>query len=562
VSGALTRPPEASRVWRTRLVERRIGLLFAVLLAALFLAGVRAVWLGAVRSDELRERAVAQQVSDMEVVARRGTVTDRRGVELAVSEDAVTVFANPFLIDRPHRVARRLAQALDRSPSSIMRRLSDRRKGFVYVGRKLDPKVGDRVEALELEGVGTVDEPRRRYPRKELAAQLLGFVGTDNYGLSGLEQSRERTLHGRNGRRRLVKDALGKPISIVEQERTIPGDDVRLTLDAAIQERTEAVLVEVGQRYRPRGATAVVLDPRTGELLAAANWPPVDANRAGDAPGWVRQNRAVESSFEPGSTFKAFTMAGALEGDEIEPESRFSLAPTIQVADREIRESRPRVATELSASEILAQSSNVGTVTIGLELGARRFDRWVRRFGFGRPTGVDLPGEATGIVPRPRDYSGSSMGNLPIGQGLAVTPIQMAAGYSAIANRGLVHRPHVVAGARAPVRRVISERTAQRVSRMLEGVLGPFGTAQEARVPGYRLAGKTGTAQKPDGFGGYSKTAYVASFIGYAPARNPRLLVAVAVDEPQGKIYGGEVAAPAFERIVSFALPYLRIPPD
>jgi len=548
-------------VWLIRLVERRIGLLFAAFLAALLLAGARATWLATVRADDLSERAVAQQVSDLEVAASRGTVTDRHGVELAVSEDAITVFANPFLIERPDAVARRLARALDRPASGILRRLSDRRKGFVYLGRKLDPAVGKAVERLKLEGVGTVVESRRRYPRGELAGQLLGTVGTDNYGLSGLEQAHERRLHGRSGRRRVVKDALGKPISIVERRPAVPGRDLRLTLDAAIQERTEAVMREVAQRYRPKGATAVVLDPRTGELLAVANWPPVDPNRPG-APLAARQNRAVAAAYEPGSTFKALTVSGALEEGAVDPDQTYDLPPTIKVADREIRESHARGAETMSVGDILAHSSNVGAVTIGLELGARRFDRWVRRFGFGRGTGVDLPGEGVGLVPRPSQYSGSSMGNLPLGQGLAVTPIQMAAGYSALAAGGEIRQPHVVAAGPAPVRRVVSAETARRVSGMLEGVLGPGGTAQEARVPGYRLAGKTGTAQKPDGFGGYSKTDYVASFIGFAPARNPRLLVAVAVDEPKGEIYGGEVAAPAFEKIVSFALPYLRIPPD
>ena len=556
------RPAEPSRVWLTRLVERRIGLLFTAFLLAVLIAGARATWLGTVRADELRERASAQQVSELEVAASRGTVTDRHGVELAVSEDAVTVFANPFLIKRPDAVARRLAPALGRPASSIVRPLSDRGKGFVYLGRKLDPAVDKAIEKLKIEGLGTVVESRRRYPRGQLAGQLLGTVGTDNYGLAGLEQSHERTLHGRNGRRRVVKDALGKPISIVEQRRAVPGRDLRLTIDAAIQERAEAVLGEVGRRLRPKGATALVLDPRNGELLTVANWPGVDPGRAGEAPGWARQNRAVAASYEPGSTFKAFTVAGAIEEGAVNPDESFDLPPMIRVADREIREPHARAATTLSVPEIIAQSSNVGSVKIGLELGPRRFDRWVRRFGFGSGTGVDLPGEAAGIVPRPSEYSGSSMGNLPIGQGLAVTPMQMAAAYSALASDGAVRRPHVVAGAAPRGREVMSVDTAGRVARMLEGVFGPGGTAQEARVPGYRLAGKTGTAQKPDAFGGYSKTKYVSSFIGFAPARNPRLLVAVAVDEPKGKIYGGEVAAPAFEKIVSFALPYLRIPPD
>jgi cell division protein FtsI/penicillin-binding protein 2 len=304
------------------------------------------------------------------------------------------------------------------------------------------------------------------------------------------------------------------------------------------------------------------MDPRSGQILAMANWPRVDANRLVDSPGYVRQNRAVAASYEPGSTFKAFTISGALEQHLIKPDTMFDLPPTINVADRTIKEAHDRGPVTWSVADILARSSNVGAVRIGMSLGATRFDRWVRRFGFGRGTGIDLPGEQAGIVPRLRDYSGSSIGNLPIGQGLAVTPIQMATAYTAIANGGLLRSPYIVQGDQKPARRILSRRTAGQVSHMLEGVLGPFGTAQEARVDGYKLAGKTGTAQKPDGHGGYSKTNFVASFIGYAPARKPRLLVAVMVDEPRGGIYGGEVAAPAFEKIMEFALPYLRIPPD
>jgi cell division protein FtsI (penicillin-binding protein 3) len=304
-----------------------------------------------------------------------------------------------------------------------------------------------------------------------------------------------------------------------------------------------------------------VMQPRTGEVLALANWPRVDANDIGGAPGWARQNRAIAASYEPGSTFKPFTVSGALSEGLIKPYTRLDLPPTIQVADRVIGEAHDRGTINLTVAQILARSSNVGSVMVGLKLGAPRFDRWVRRFGFGSPTGVDLPGEAQGIVPRPRDYSGSTMGNVPIGQGLAVTPIQMAAAYTAFANGGVVREPYVVQDGEQPGRRVLSRRVATQVSRMLEGVFGVGGTAQEAQVRGYRLAGKTGTAQKPDGKGGYSDSKFVASFIGYAPARDPRLLVAVMVDEPQGQIYGGVVAAPAFEKIISFALPYLRIPP-
>jgi cell division protein FtsI (penicillin-binding protein 3) len=545
-----------------RVVERRIGILFALFLVLLSLATFRAAWLGTVRSEELRNRAVTQQVDDLNVPARRGTITDRHGVELAVSEDATTLYANPFLIRDPGAVARRLAPLIGKSEGELVEKMSDRRKGFVYLARKLDSSSADRLDQLHIEGIGTVLEPKRRYPQGPLASQLIGLVGTDNVGLSGIEQKREKQLHGRDGERRIVKDALGKAINLVDVRRTQAGRDLTLTVDAAIQERAEAVLGQVGAAYRPKGATALVMDPRNGEILAVANWPRVDANDVQGAPAYARQNRAVAASYEPGSTFKAITVGGALEEGLVSPDTPFGLPPTIKVADRVIKEAHDRGGLTLTVSEILAQSSNVGAVKIGLRLGGRRFDRWVRRFGFGSPTGVDLPGESPGIVPRPRDYSGSSLGNLPIGQGLAVTPIQVAAAYAAIATRGVIHHPHVVQGDPAGGKRVISARTARLLSRMLEGVLGPGGTAEEAAVPGYRLAGKTGTAQKPDGKGGYSKSRFVASFIGYAPARRPRLLVSVMVDEPKGAIYGGVVAAPAFEKIVSFALPYLRIPPD
>jgi cell division protein FtsI/penicillin-binding protein 2 len=545
-----------------RRIRRRIGLLFALFLALLLLAGGRATWLGTVRADELRAHARSQQVQRVAVPARRGTITDRHGTELAVSEDSATIYAHPFLIDEPARAAARLAPLLGRRPAELQRELTGPERNFVYLARQLDGGRGAAIERLGIEGVKVEPEPKRVYPQGSLAAQLLGAVGTERYGLAGLEQGHEARLRGHDGKRRVIKDALGKPVSIVESSPARPGRDLRLTIDAPIQERVEAVLAGVGRSTAAKGATALVMDPRNGEVLAMANWPPVTAERFGRAGAYARQNRAVSANYEPGSTFKAFTVAGALEEGRLAPETTFDLPPEIKVADRTIGEAHERGPVTFSVAQILAASSNVGSVRVGQELGAERFDRWVRRFGFGRGTGVDAPGEASGIVPRVSEYSGSSMGNLPLGQGLAVTPVQMATAYQAIAMGGVSQRPHVVAGPPSPGRRVVSARTAGQVSRMLEGVLGSRGTAQEARVPGYRLAGKTGTAEKPDGHGGYSKTKFVASFIGYAPARRPRLLVAVMVDEPRGEIYGGAVAAPAFERIVSFALPYLRIPPD
>jgi cell division protein FtsI (penicillin-binding protein 3) len=321
------------------------------------------------------------------------------------------------------------------------------------------------------------------------------------------------------------------------------------------------VLSGVGRTYQPKGATAIVMDPRTGDLLAMANWPTVDANRVEEAPAWARINRAVGFTYEPGSTFKSFTVTGALASKVVRPETAFRVGPQIQVADRTIKEAHGTGGI-FTVSDILARSSNVGAVRIGQRLGSVRFDGWVHRFGFGRLTDLPLPGESAGIVPRAKDYSGSSIGNLPIGQGLAVTPVQMVAAYAAIANGGVLVKPRLVLdGEPQEGRRIISATTAARVRRMLEGVLGPTGTAPEAAVEGYDIAGKTGTAEKPED-GEYSKDKVVASFVGFAPAQNPQLLVAVIVDEPKVVHSGGEVAAPAFEKIASFALPYLGIPPE
>ena len=437
----------------------------------LSLAALRATWLGTVKSGSLSDRAVSQQIEDIEDPARRGTIFDRNGVELAVSEDSATVFAHPFLIDDPVKVAARLAPLVGRTEDDLLRALSDRDTTFVYLRRKMDASAGEQIEKMEIEGIGTVTEPKRVYPQGFLASQVLGYVGTDNVGLSGLEYSQDDTLAGEDGERRLVKDALGEPVSLVETERSQPGENLELTLDARIQERTEAVLSEVGQTYTPQSATAVVMDPRSGEVLALANWPRVDANNVDGAPDSARHNHAVEENYEPGSTFKAFTVSGAIEEKLVEPETTLEVPPEIQVADRTVGEAHDGGGGIKSVAQILKESSNVGSVMVGLTLGAKRFDKWVRRFGFGRPTGVRLPGEQSGIVLRPEHYSGSSMGNMPIGQGIAVTPMQMASAYTAIANHGVMQRPYILKGEAPAPKRVLTRRTADQVSHMLEGVL-------------------------------------------------------------------------------------------
>jgi len=549
-------------------LQQRIGVIFGLFFALLVLAAGRTAYLGVVRSGALRKAASDQQLTNEVVTPPRGTIFDRNGVELAVSEPARDISADPFLLSDPLAAAQKLAPLLGQSEGDVLRKLSEH-TGFVYLARALPGQQAQRITELNIPGVNGTPVMRRVYPRGTLAAQVLGFVGTEGTGLAGLEYSRNIQLAGRTGQRRVVSDAIGQPVSISESHPVVPGEPLTLTLDANIQQRTEDVLGAVARVFSPTDATAIVMDPRSGAILALANWPQVNANDPGAAPAGALADRAVSFDYEPGSTFKAVTVSGALQQGLITPDTPFNIPSQIQVADRTIHDDTEHGEETLTTAQILARSSNVGAIKIGKLEGAESFNGWVHRFGFGAPTGVGLPGEEQGLTLALDHYSGSSMGNLPIGQGELVTPMQMATAYGAIANGGVLRAPHIVGSvggrpAAAPAgRRIISTTTAAELRHMLEGVLAPGGTASEVSIPGYQLAGKTGTASKIDpSTGEYSKTAYVASFIGFAPAADPRLLCAVVVDEPQsGSIYGGAVAAPAFGQIMSFALPYMGIPP-
>ncbi len=551
------------------LVERRIGLLFAIFLALISAAALRATYMGVIKGASLSSAASSQQVTEQALPARRGAILDRNGAPLATSEPADDISATPYLVKDPVKAAAQIAPLLGVSEAQVTKALARRDTGFVYLARRVPAAAADAIKKLGIAGIDLTPGSLRTYPRGMLASQVIGAVGLDGNGLFGLEYAHDKVLHGRDGEQRSVLDGGRQRIEVQDVRRSVPGERLRLTLDAQLQERTEEVLKGVGATYRPKGATAIVMDPHTGAILSMANWPQIDANDPGSAPAWALQNRAVGATFEPGSTFKAFTVAAALQEGAVTPKTTFNLAPSIKVADRVIKESHDRGWVTLDTGGILAQSSNVGAITIGQRLGARRFDRWVRRFGFGTQTGIDLPGEEQGVAIKLKNYSGSSMGNLPIGQGELVTPIQMATAYSAIANGGILRKPHIIGAVGGkpvplpPGHRVISAHTAYDVRTMLEGVFAPGGTASEVSIPGYQLAGKTGTANKIDpATGKYSEEKYVASFVGMAPAADPKVLIAVMVDEPQGAIYGGEVAAPAFGKIASFALPYLRIAPN
>jgi cell division protein FtsI (penicillin-binding protein 3) len=549
-----------------RIIERRIGLLFAGFLVCFLVIACRAFWLQGVQGAQLASEAISQQSQSIRLPSLRGSLLDRHGNPLVASEDAATIFAVPPEVKKPAVAAEKLATILRLPPSKVLSEVTAE-STYSVLAHKVDLPTAKRIERLDLAGIGQDPDSRRTYPQGDMAGQVLGSVGAENQGLTGLEAGEESVLGGTDGERRIVSDATGEPIRLETAQEAENGEDVQLTLDPAIEAKTEQVLAEVGETYAPKGATAIVMDPRSSQILAMANWPPVDPADLSDAHSEDLINRATGFTYEPGSTFKAFTVAAALEEKEVTPETSFYLPSQLQVADRVIEDAEARPPITLTVAQILAQSSNVGAVTIGLKLGATRFSKWIDRFGFGRPTGVQFPAEERGIVPKLDQYSGSTMGNLPMGQGLAVTPMQMMAGYAAIADGGVLRRPQLVEKigdeeVREPKgRRVIEAGVAAQVREMLEGVLQAGGTASEVSVPGYTLAGKTGTAQVAEN-GTYSETKFVASFIGFAPAQDPQLLVSVIVDQPQGDIYGGSVAAPAFGRIAAFALPYLGVPTE
>jgi cell division protein FtsI (penicillin-binding protein 3) len=547
----------------TRLANRRIRLLLVFFTLAFLGTFGRAVWLQAVQAQPLDRLAEGQHRVTMDVPAARGSILDRNGVDLAIGRQAITVYANPRHVTNPRATAIAAARALHLDPDRLYGKLADRSRGFVYIARKADPKRAAALQTQNLTGLGFYPEERRAYPQGSVAAHVLGFAGIDNHGLTGIELARDQTLAGRNGRQTVVRDPFGRTLDVIRSEAPVEGRDIRLTIDNTLQANAQSVLGKAIRRWGAKAATAVVMNPRNGQVLAMAVEPGFDANRSSQTDRDTQRNRAVTDTYEPGSTFKVVTVAGALSQGLVTPSSQFTLPPSIQVADRVIHEAHRTDTQRMTVAEILSNSSNVGTVTLAELLGRQRLESWISRFGFGRKTGIDFPGETSGILPS--YWSGSTIGTLPIGHGIAITPVQMAAAYAAVANRGVWVRPRLVMGGplgKGPHRhRIISRHVADQLMSMLRDVVIE-GTGIEAEVDGYQVAGKTGTAAKPDPRGGYSTSRYVASFVGVVPASNPRLVILVTVDEPHGAIWGGVVAAPAFQEIAKFALQYLEIPPD
>ena len=558
-----------SRVAGPRVANRRIRLLLASFVLLFGIAFLRAAWLQGVRAGSYGSLAASQHSEDVTLPAARGTIYDRGGLQLAIGEQTTTVYADPLQVRDPNREAAVAARILRLDPVALAAELGDRTHGFVYVERKADPVRAERLRKRHLPGFGFYPEEQRFYPQGSLASQVLGYAGVDNHGLAGLELSLDKVLAGRPGRERLVKDASGQAIDTIQSQAERDGTDVYLTLDHTIQANAQTVLKQTITRWHAKSATAVVLDPRSGAVLAMATAPGFNANAYGQVWHPLQRNRAVTDTYEPGSTFKLVTVAGALSEHLVTPSTSFILPYSIHVADRIIHDAEPRGTETMTVAQILARSSNVGAITLAERLGQHALAGWISRFGFGRRTGIDFPGESPGIALPEKDWSGSTIGNVPIGQGISVTPVQLASAYAAIANRGVWIRPHLIdhigdgASVHAARRRIVSRGVARQLLLMLKNVVLD-GTGALAAVPGYEVAGKTGTASKVDSDGTYSKSRYVASFVGVVPASRPRLVILVSVDEPRGAIWGGVVAAPAFSQIAKFDLQYLDggITPD
>ncbi len=570
----------------------RARLILGVLLSLYVLVVLRAFQIQVLGVREIRDRGAKQYCSTIPLLPQRGVILDRTGTELAVSIATKSIFVQSAKLRDPDKTADLLAPRVSR-PARELRKLFAREKGFVWVRRQmpstaaeeavrevkralsaLDPEARGRPSAVE--GIGTVEEPKRFYPNRELAASLVGFTNVDSEGMEGVELSLNRYLRGERGSLLCERDARGGLIvpATTQVEVNSKGHSVALTIDRNIQHVAESELQAAVEKYKARGGMAVVLSPGTGEILAMATAPSFNPNTPGRAPAGTRKNRSLTDSFEPGSTFKVFSLASALELGAVAATDRFYCEKgAYRYAGKVIHDTHPR--GWLTVPEVVKFSSNIGITKINERMDGNRFYDMIRAFGFGSRTGVELLGEVPGITPSRHDFeSRLRRANVSFGQGISVTPLQLAAGMAAVINGGKVMKPYLVREIRDPegktvfrggpqeLRRVLSPKTSAQMREILGKVVEEDGTGMQARIKGFLVGGKTGTAQKVEpGSGQYSATKRTASFIGFLPLNDPKLLILVVIDEPRGQVYGGVVAAPAFNQIAVKTAYYLGIQP-
>ena len=548
--------------------------LFAVLgfmTIALALILGRLVELQVVKAAAFASRGDRQRIRRVDLPAKRGTIFDRNGVPLAMSVDARAIYANPHFIADPAMTAKAIAPIIGIEPALIAQRLR-RDAPFVYVARKLDVAVAERVLALHLPGIGSLEEMKRVYPAGPLAAQVIGMVGTDNVGLSGLEAEWDTVLRGVSGEEILEQDPRGRPIPNGKSQMRPPvrGKDLVLTIDRDIQFAAEQSLAQAIAKTGAKHGSALVLDPHTGDVLAMANYPTFDPNAFADATDAELRNAAVQDVYEPGSVNKIITAAAALEGHIADPADVLSIPNSYRIADKTFHDFESHGTWRITYAEALARSSNIGTIEVAQRVGKERLYTMLRKFGLGSTTDVGFPAESGGLLLSLKDWYPTSIGTIPIGQGIAVTPLQIARVYSTIANDGVSVRPRLVeaAGRSGPLsdetaldpQRVISAATAAQLRAMLIGVVEE-GTGRNARIPGYLIGGKTGTAKKPKTGGrGYTHDV-ITTFVGMVPAEAPRFVAAVVLDAPDTHL-SAVTAAPAFKAIVQFVVGRLDVPPS
>jgi cell division protein FtsI (penicillin-binding protein 3) len=552
--------------------NKRLYLLGAILVLWASAICLRLVYLQIFRYGDFEQRAQRQQQRTTEVAAKRGIIYDRAGRELAMSVSVDSVFAVPADIPDLAGTISLVARITKADPRELLAKCKAART-FCWLARKADAETADRIRSMNLRGIYFQKESKRFYPKRELSAQVLGYVGMDDEGLSGIERANDDELHGKPGRMLISVDARRKWFGSVEKQPD-PGENVVLTIDEKIQYIAERELETAMQQTHAESGTVVVENPKTGEILALANRPTFNPNLARDITPQKLKDHAVSDVYEPGSTFKVVTIAAALEEKLTHPNEVFDCQMgSIVINGMRIRDSKPHGL--LSVAGILAESSDVGAIKIALRLGEERFYKYIRAFGFGQHTGIELPGETRGLSKPLNRWSKVSIGAISMGQEIGVTPLQLVAMISTIANDGVWVAPRIVAGTTEPQgtpqmvafhpgaqRRVISPLTAAQMKQMMQGVV-LHGTGKKAILEGYSSAGKTGTGQKVDpATRAYSHTKYVASFAGFAPINDPAITVAVILDSPVGLHQGGQVSAPVFQRVTQQVLEYLHTPHD
>jgi cell division protein FtsI (penicillin-binding protein 3) len=554
--------------------HRRVLFVVIGLVVWMLLIGGRLVQLQVSQHDDFTARARNQQLGSIETSATRGPVLDRQGRELARSIETASFFADPREILDSNDTAKQIAAITGQDRTELTRRLNtaiEAKKQFIWVTRRVDIEVAKRLDALELKGVYSRKEPKRYYPNDSLAAHVLGFVGTEEIGLSGVEQYYNEKIRGESGKVYMEVDRERHAFDSYEVQPN-PGQTVVLTIDQTIQYRTEQALGAAVERTHAKSGTAIVMDPRTGEILALANAPSFDPNQSQKSSAEARVNGALQNVYEPGSTFKIVAYSAAIEKGLVKPDDKIDCQMgQITVAGRLIHDHHPFGV--LTIADALAQSSNVGAIKLGLLVGNESMYDYMKRLGFGSRTGIDLTGESPGILRSLNRWQPASIGSLAMGQEIGVTALQMATAYCVLANDGMLVKPYlvrelrsaqgvVVFQAKPEARRALKPETTAALRNMLEGVT-LRGTARKAQLDGYTAAGKTGTAQKIDlRTRAYSTTKYVGSFVGFAPVKNPAVVIIVVIDEPQGAYHGGDVAAPVFREIAEQILPDLSVSPD